>query len=71
MSDTKKYLDPEMILNKLDWEGSEGITWFRGDEFEDDELAELVDDANFHYAQFEEALRAVTKRASELAGTDG
>lgn len=71
MTETK-FTDPQEILHKIDWEGSEGITWFNGDEFEDDELAQLVDDANHYYSEYNSAINAIARRVEKLseASTD-
>jgi hypothetical protein len=72
MGESVKYVDPADLIAKLDWEGSDGITWFKGDEFEDGTLAYLIDEANRLYQEYHDALNAAISRAERLSGeSDG
>ncbi len=57
---------PADFLAKMDWEGYEGITWFGPADFDDDELAELVERALNSYIDFTAALDDAESRARTL-----
>ena len=47
------------LFNKVDWEGDEGIKWFKPEDFDDPKLSELLDLALGSYADFEDDFRSL------------
>lgn len=66
-----KFTEPQEFLDKLDWEGHAGVEWFNPDEFEDDDLAQAVEESIAAWTEFNGALTRATKRALELTNAEG
>jgi hypothetical protein len=61
--------DAQRVLDKIEWEGPEGITWFHEEDSIDpegeDSLYSAVQDARLGWYQYEDAIRRIAKIAEE------
>lgn len=57
----------QSIIDKIEWEGwPEAITWFSSEDFEDEEVANLIDDAWAAYDNLDRVKQRLFDRLKEL-----